>query len=262
MKKFYEKNELWFALSFIIAYCVLNSAANSLNEAIGIAGAVNAAVNLILIAVIFRFIRKNDLLREYGFCRPAAPAGRFLWYIPLAVLASFNLWLGISVSSYANVPSILCSAFNMLLVGIAEELLFRGLLFNAIAKSDNIKQAIIISSVTFGLGHIINLLNGNSEGLWQTVSQIVYAVAFGFLFVMLYYRGGSIIPGIILHSLVDVTSVFSNWESFLYNDGVLNNARYIPHIAVLTVFISIYAFVLTKTLPDNGINIKAKGDAA
>lgn len=258
MKKFYEKNELWFALSFIIAYCVLNSAANSLNEAIGIAGAVNAAVNLVLIAVIFCFIRKNDLLREYGFCRPAAPAGRFLWYIPLAMIATFNLWLGISVSSYANVLSILCSAFNMLLVGIAEELLCRGLLFNAIAKGSGIKSAVIISSVTFGFGHIVNLINGNSDGLVETLCQIVYALAFGFLFVMLYYRGGSIIPCIILHSLVDVTSVFSNWESFLYTDGVMNSGRYITTVAVLTVFISIYAFVLTKTLPDNGINIKVK----
>lgn len=257
MKKFYEKNELWFALVFIIAYCVLNSIANSFNETIGIAGAVNAVLNLVLIAVIFCFIRKNDLLRDYGFCKPAAPAVRFLWYIPLAMIATCNLWMGISLN-YPDTPSILCSAFNALLVGIAEELLFRGLLFNAIAKSGGIKQAVIISSVTFGLGHIINLINGNSEGLLQTVSQIVYAVAFGFLFVMLYYRGGSIIPGIILHSLVDVTSVFSNWESFLYTDGVPNNARYIPYIAVLTVFISAYAFVLTKTLPDNGINIKAK----
>lgn len=258
MKNLYEKNELWFALVFIIAYCVLNSAANSLNEAIGIAGAVNAAVNLVLIVVIFRFIRKNDLLREYGFCRPAAPAGRFLWYIPFAMIATFNLWLGISLNNYPNTLSLLCSAFSMLLVGVAEELLCRGLLFNAIAKDSGIKPAVIISSVTFGFGHIVNLINGNSEGLVETLCQIVYALAFGFLFVTIYYRGGSIIPCIILHSLVDVASVFSNWESFLYNDGVMINVRYIMSVITLTVLISVYAFVLTKTLPDNGINIKVK----
>lgn len=257
MKKLYEKNELWFALVFIIAYCVLNSIANSLNEAIGIEGAVNTAVNLVLIAVICGFIWKNGLLREYGFCKPAAPAGKFLLYIPFTMIATFNLWLGVSLN-YPNTPSILFSAFNMLLVGIAEELLCRGLLFNAIAKDSGIKSAVIISSVTFGFGHIVNLINGNSDGLVETLCQIVYALAFGFLFVMLYYRGGSIIPCIILHSLVDVTSVFSNWESFLYNDGVMINVRYIISVIALTVFISIYAFVLTKTLPDNGINIKIK----
>ena len=43
----------------------------------------------------------------------------------------------------------------MLCVGFMEEVIFRGLLFKAIAK-DNAKMAIVISSVTFGLGHVLN----------------------------------------------------------------------------------------------------------
>lgn len=48
---------------------------------------------------------------------------------------------------------------SMLCVGFIEELIFRGFLFKAMAK-DGIKSAIIVSSITFGLGHIINLVNG------------------------------------------------------------------------------------------------------
>lgn len=40
----------------------------------------------------------------------------------------------------------------MLCVGFLEEMIFRGLLFEAIAK-ENVKKAIIISSVTFGIRH-------------------------------------------------------------------------------------------------------------
>ena len=36
MKKLYEKNELTFALVWIVIYCVLQSLANPLNEMIGI----------------------------------------------------------------------------------------------------------------------------------------------------------------------------------------------------------------------------------
>ena len=36
MKKLYEKNELTFAIVWIVIYCVLQSAANPLNELIGI----------------------------------------------------------------------------------------------------------------------------------------------------------------------------------------------------------------------------------
>ena len=52
----------------------------------------------------------------------------------------------------------------MLCVGFWEEVIFRGLLFQAIAK-DNIKSAVIISCVTFGIGHIINLFNGSGMDL-------------------------------------------------------------------------------------------------
>ncbi len=52
----------------------------------------------------------------------------------------------------------LCHICLMLCVGFIEEVIFRGLLFRAIAK-DNVKTAIIISSITFGTGHLLNLIN-------------------------------------------------------------------------------------------------------
>ena len=64
----------------------------------------------------------------------------------------------------------------MLCVGFLEETIFRGLPFTAIAK-DNIKSAAIISSVTFGIGHIINLFNGSGMDLVNNLCRIVFAVA-------------------------------------------------------------------------------------
>ena len=43
MKKLYEKNELTFALVWIVIYCVLQSLANPLNEMIGIEYSASAA---------------------------------------------------------------------------------------------------------------------------------------------------------------------------------------------------------------------------
>lgn len=77
----------------------------------------------------------------------------------------------------------------MLCVGFLEEVIFRGLLFKAIAK-DNIKPAVVISSVTFGVGHIINLFNGSGMALVSNLCQIVFAIAVGFLLVTIFYRGG------------------------------------------------------------------------
>ena len=74
-------------------------------------------------------------------------------------------------------------------------------------KSGSAKTAIIVSSVTFGAGHIVNLLTGH--GAPETLLQVAFAIAIGFLFTMVYYKGGSLLPLIVSHSLIDVFSVFS-----------------------------------------------------
>ncbi len=73
----------------------------------------------------------------------------------------------------------------MIFVGFLEEIIFRGFLFRGIAK-DNLKEAVIISSVTFGIGHIVNLLNGYD--ILKNSIQIVFAVAVGFMLVFSLYK--------------------------------------------------------------------------
>jgi len=98
------------------------------------------------------------------------------------------------------------------LIGFLEEIIFRGFLFKMMAK-DNVKLAIIVSSVTFGVGHIINLFNGAS--LIPTLLQIMYATSGGFLFVIIFYKSNSLWPCIITHSLINALSIFNNVENTL-----------------------------------------------
>ena len=51
MKKLYEKNELTFAIVWIVIYCVLQSLANPLNEMIGIEYSASAEFCLSLIHI-------------------------------------------------------------------------------------------------------------------------------------------------------------------------------------------------------------------
>ena len=66
----------------------------------------------------------------------------------------------------------------------------------------------MISSVTFGIGHIVNLLNGRD--IPETILQICYAVAIGFLFTILFLRGKSLWPCILTHSAINSLSAFAN----------------------------------------------------
>ena len=131
----------------------------------------------------------------------------------------------------------------MLCVGFLEEVIFRGLLFKAIAK-DNIKSAIIISSLTFGIGHIINLFNGSGMNLINNLCQICFAVAVGFLLVTIFYRSGSLLPCIIVHSAINTLSTFASTADITVEKHLL-------HIGILIVITVAYTLLLTRTLPKN-----------
>lgn len=241
MKKIYEKSELRFAIIWIIIYCVLQSFANSINEIIGIEYSASAALCLIQAVILFSFIRKNSLLEQYGLCKSSVPARRLLYYVPLIILATGNLWNGVAV----NYPlaGILCRIICMLCVGFIEEVIFRGLLFTAMAKN-NLRTAVIVSSVTFGIGHFINLFNGSGMNLVDNLCQIIFAVAVGFLFVTIFYRTGSLLPCIIAHSAINILSTFANEAGFAVEKQMI-------HVLIMIVLTVAYTLVLTRTLSKN-----------
>lgn len=184
---------------------------------------------------------KNDLLERYGLCKSSVPARRFLYYMPLFILATGNIWNGVAVKY--SLPDTVCRIACMLCVGFIEELIFRGFLFKAIAK-DNIKSAIIISSVTFGIGHLINLFNGSGMDLVNNLYQISFAIAVGFLLVTIFYRGESLLPCIITHSSINTLSTFANETGFTVEKQMI-------HGFVMILIAVAYTLILTKTLSKN-----------
>lgn len=205
MRKIYEKSELYFALLWIGIYVVLMSVADSVSEMIGVAKIVTVPVCIGLVLAMYLWIRGNELKEKYGLCPFEGSAKQYLFFIPLVLLASINLWWGVRLN-YTPVETALY-VVSMLCVGFLEEVIFRGFLFKALCRT-NVKQAVVISSVTFGIGHIVNLLNGRD--IPETVMQICYAVAIGFLFTILFLRGKSLWPCILTHSAINSLSAFAN----------------------------------------------------
>lgn len=250
MKKLYEKNEQTFAIVWIVFYCVLQSLANPLNKKIGMEYSASATFCIVQTIILFTFIRKNNLQKRYGLCKSPVPVRRFLYYVPLFILATGNLWNGIAVNY--SLSETVCYIACMLCVGFLEEVIFRGFLFVSIAK-DNVKSAIIISSVTFGVGHLINLFNGSGMDLATNLCQICFAIAVGFLFVTIFYRGKSLFPCIIVHSAINTLSIFANKTD-------ITMEKHLVHILIL-IFITIaYNLILTRTLPKNQWENTCPGD--
>ena len=207
LEKFYKKSEVWFAVIFIVAYVVGDSFLIQASESAGIKMLYTIPYNLVLLGIMFAFIGKNHLTEYYGLNKVKCKASKLLYYVPLAVIATVNIWFGVCFKMDMLATAVYFAA--MIITGIVEEMLFRGLLFKAMSKS-NVRSAIIVTSITFGIGHIVNLVNGNSVDYVETICQILYAVAIGFLLAAVLYVGESIIPCIITHSMLNALSSFSN----------------------------------------------------
>lgn len=207
LKKLYEKSEIWFAVAWIIAYVVLASTGDNISADLGIEKIVTLPILIALSAILYFFVRKNGLAEKYGLCKPQLPNPKMLFYAPLLVLLTANLWYGaaMNLSPLETVLYIL----SMFCVGFLEEMIFRGLLFQAMVKN-GVRAAIIVSSVTFGIGHIVNLINGSGAEWLPNLLQVVYAIAIGFAFVMIYCKTKSLVPCILTHSIFNGLSAFAN----------------------------------------------------
>ena len=207
MKKLYAKSEIWFAVAWIIAYVVLASAGDNISADLGIEKTVTLPILIAMSAILYFFVRKNGLTEKYGLCKPRLPAAKMLFYAPLLVLLTANLWYGVAMNQ--SPLEMVLYVLSMFCVGFLEEMIFRGLLFQAMAKN-GMRSAIIVSSVTFGIGHIVNLFNGSGAELLPNLLQVVYAIAIGFAFVMIYVKSKSLMPCILTHSIFNGLSAFAN----------------------------------------------------
>ena len=245
LKRLYDKSKIWFSVIWIVAYCVLMSVGDSLSQKTGIEKSITIIIGLILSFALLLFLKKNDLFKDYGFCLPKISYKVMLYYIPLLVMLSANLWYGVTLN-YSILETVLY-ILTMLCVGFLEETIFRGLLFEAMRK-DNQKIAIVVSSVTFGIGHIINLFNGSGADLLPNILQVIYATAAGFMFVMIYCKSKSIIAFIISHGVFNSLSAFSSELALATKNQRISSI-------LLTVITASYAIYLAF-INDKGIDKK------
>ena len=229
MNKIFEKHETLFCMLLIIIYIAVNSLCV---QNFGYTSSVSFIVNTILSACLVGIVLSLKKSAYYGFTK-VRNLKKYLYFIPLAVIISVNLWNGFNINNSAS--EIIFHILTMINIGFIEEIIFRGFLFRMMAK-DNVKSAIIVSALTFGIGHIVNLLNG--ADLIPTLMQICYAAAIGYLFVIIFHKSKSLVPCIVTHCLVNSLSIF-NVENTL--------SSYIAPI-FLTIIPLAYAIYINKKI--------------
>ena len=106
-------------------------------------------------------------------------------------------------------PRILTFMLNMILVGVAEELVFRGIIAQTLLERYGTARAgggkaCRVSGVLFGAAHLTNL---SSSAPFGVLMQCAFSASLGALFAAIYFRTGNLWVTVFLHGAMDIASM-------------------------------------------------------
>lgn len=131
-----------------------------------------------------------------------------LLLFPLANMGLFFFLSG-NTASFANIDvfTIVKQIVLLIFVAVAEELFFRGLLLRELLFSFRVKPILAgtIVSAIFGALHLMNVFS--YANLTYAIVQGLCAFAVGFDLAAIYCKFKSIVPCIMIHSLINITSI-------------------------------------------------------
>lgn len=152
------------------------------------------------IAVISVLRQWPQVIHEDNPLRP------WVWIVPVVLAAA-----AFGVLDYENLGAIdsgllVTVVTTSLLVGVGEELMFRGITIQALRDNGMSEHRVALwSSVIFGGVHITNLFTEGS----QAIMQVLIVSVSGFFFYLAYRVSGTIVVPMLLHALWDF-SLFSH----------------------------------------------------
>lgn len=164
-----------------------------------------STVSRLLGSAVFLFVL---LYLRYRIWRKPQWSGLAVWLPALAVVVN-NLPILALLSGSARVDRsdlVWLFALDSLMIGLFEELAFRGVLFPVLLESRcqtqrGIRLTAVVSSAVFGLIHLVNLLEG--AGFAPTVLQVGYSFLIGGMCTVVLLKTGNLIFCILLHAIYD-----------------------------------------------------------
>jgi len=156
---------------------------------------------LIMALLLLAFIRSMGWQGEI-FGRQRVRGRAWMWVaVALILIPTVVKLFAIKWSAY-SVTVVLATLFFGLCVGLAEELLTRGVATNLLRRAGYTERVVfVLSSLLFGLLHSVNILSGQSA---ITVAiTVVYTFGFGAMMYLSMLATGRIVWAILLHAATD-----------------------------------------------------------
>ena len=208
---------------------------------------------MVLMIALILFISGNG----YVFSEKKVGFFKSLYYGLPMLLFSLYIFIfsvpdAIDGFNFANFISLITLC---ILVGIFEELLCRAWLENEFIErfgstKKGVLLSILLSSFVFGAMHITNLLY-TPQGLFETITQVLQAMASGFLFGAIYYKTKNIWSSAFLHGFFDFSLMISSVNLIkdctnLYNDIGSQVISGLSSLCIISFYIFAGLFALSR----------------
>ncbi len=183
---------------------------------VGFPEIVEPIIEAILYPVVAFFGLKLVAGKRNGFSlkpfRIDKPKLKWYWMVtaillPVAVVFSFMLlngtWVVIDASAHDKIVLLLSGVlYYSLASGIVEEMVFRGIIMGTLEHEYNLKIAVLIPSILFGLAHII----GNELNLASIIQLVVAGTFVGVMFSLIEYESGNFWNNAIVHAIWNMST--------------------------------------------------------
>lgn len=233
MKRLMKEKPILHAVIWIMIYIGTVGVGDALSERLGRANLVTSALLIVLSLILMAYLKKNGQFANMGLVMPSRTDNRIaLFYLPLFLIAILQFTAPIDPALSAIDIALGC--LLMVGVGFLEELIFRGLLFQGIRSVSGMNRAIIVSGVTFGIGHIVNLLRDYSAP--EQIVQVIAGIVLGIVLAMVVAITRSVLPGALFHMILNIGGTLN----------VSSTAREWIYLTALVAICILYALYLLK----------------
>lgn len=162
------------------------------------------------------------------------PVRRWVWLVPVAILVTTlgaTNWPGLAEKSTAFVCLLLLGS---LMVGFAEELLFRGIGVTVFRTNGYSERAVALwTTVIFSLAHAASLLGGPL--------QVLSTLGTGYLYYLVRRVSGGIVLAALVHGL---------WDFGVFSAGVVQDEVYgaVPSFLVVEIVLLLVLLVFHRRI--------------
>lgn len=213
------------------------------------------AVSAVLTVLCMFIFKKTGVIR---FNAKVLKEG-FFSSLVLIIIYSLLLFFGLSkIPGKDLIPAseIICCIMNWILIGVAEEGLFRGVIYELFSDifgkttRKGVMLTLTASSVLFGLCHLTNLFAPGISYPMVAI-QVATATATGLMFGAIRFRSyGSILPSVFVHALIDASGFI--WGGMLWGGTEVDsvNSLDIRSLAMIPILAGTAFYLMRKSKTD------------